>query len=393
MAINIYREPNETSTPYMPIYFDVSSDLGTITSMIADVYVNSSLVGTFNKEPLIGTTDSFRFEVGEVLKKHFTNDITYSGISTNALRQSSGSALNYYIRAFEVSDNGTTFDTSWSEDGAGTNYAQSTTLKAFDGVIHHTQDLDNYICSNSSTDLLLTNRPFIEGLDSVYKTSKFFTGQEFEIGFLSEQTTQFRYQEFDTNFNQILDTSFSNIVPTNNKALFQHNGTFTAGAKYIRFRVWDSSSSPINAPHIYELVTPCEDSKTIFWKNQYGCYDYYVFEGNYKKSATSRQKTYDNRLSFDYNTQDRGERVRLSDNRELFTIYTKTENYRVIDWLHEILQSTDVYLYDSSIVGRVNGYVPIIVKGGSSQSLNDDDVVTQFSINYELANKKQSQLG
>jgi len=112
MAIDIYREPSETSTPYSPIYFDVSSDLGTITSMIADVYVNSSLVGTFNKEPLLGTTDSFRFEVGDVLKKHFTNDLTVTGIGSKALRNSNGSALNYHIRAFEVEDNGTTFDTS-----------------------------------------------------------------------------------------------------------------------------------------------------------------------------------------------------------------------------------------------------------------------------------------
>ncbi len=391
MAINIYREPNDTSTPYSPVYFDVSSDLGTITSMIADVYVNSTLVGTFNKEPLLGTTDSFRFEVGEVLKKHFTNDLTFTGIGGKALRNSNGSALSYYIRAFEVLDNGTTFDTSWSEDGAGTNYSQSTTLKAFDGVIHHNQDLNDYIC-NTTSDKMLTNRPFIESVDSRYKTSKFFIGREFELGFLSEQVSQFRYQEFDSDFTQLLDTSYSNITPNNNKAFYQHDGTFTSGTRYIRFRVWDNTSNPIDAPHIYEVVTPCVDSKTIYWKNQYGCYDYYVFEGNYKKSATSRKKTYEKRLDFGANNQERGETVRLSDNKERFTIYTKTENYRTIDWLHEILQSTDVYLYDDSR-GKSYAYFPIVVTGGSSPSLNDDDVITQFSLTYELANKKQSQLG
>ena len=390
MAINIYREPSSTSTPYSPVYFDVSSDLGTITSMIADVYVNSSLVGTFNKEPLLGTTNSFRFEVGDVLKKHFTNDIQIPTSTT--IRQSEGSALNYHIRAFEVLDNGTTFDSSWSEDGAGTNYAQSSTLTAFDGIMHHQQQLSDYTCSTSS-DLFLTNVKYNEGATYVYRQPTATRGIPFEIGFLCDSSCDIRYLELDSDLNVLSDSYLGSLQPTNNKAIFQISGSYNASAKYFRFRLYNSALSIISSGYSYIIVDGCEDDVTIFWKNQYGSYDQYSFGGNYKKSAKSRQKTYSKRLNYNHDIIDRGDKVRLSDNRETFTVYTQTEDTYTIDYLHEILQSTDVYLYSLAGTRSTKELIPIIVTNGSSQSLNDDDVVTQFSLTYELANKKKSQLG
>jgi hypothetical protein len=392
MAINIYREPNETSTPYLPVYFDVSSDLGTITSMIADVYVDGSLVSTVDKEPILGTTDTFRFEVGEILKKHFVNDFDNNVIS-KGLRQSVGSALNYHIRAFEVLDNGVTLDTSWTESGAGTNYTQSTTAYSFDGIMHYNQTLSDYICNDENNDLLLTNRPFgSTTTQKDYETSKLLNGIPFEIGFLSEQDVQFRVTEYDDSFNILLDSTYSTITPTNNKALIQQSGVYTTGIKYLRFRLWDSTSSPIALPYIFKVVDGCGDETVIRWKNQYGGYDYYFFEGNSKKKSKSRQKTYSKRLEYGYSIGDRGDTVRTSDNKEDFEIYTSTENYRTIDWLHEIFESTDVYILTGG-TNAANAYTPIIITGGNTNNLNNDNAITQFSLKYRLANPKESQVG
>ncbi len=388
MAINIYREPDETSTPYLPVYMDASSDLGTIVNMIADVYVDNTLVSTIDKEPILGTTNTFRFEVGEILKKHFTNDVA-TGALTNGLRQSVGSALNYHIRAFEVLDNGTTLDTSWTENGTGTNYVQSTTAYAFDGLMHYSQSLSDYICDSSATDMMLTNRPFATAAaQKDYETSKLLNGVAFEMGFLAEQDTQFRVTEYDNDFNVLLDSTYSSITPTNNKALIQQSGTYTAGISYLRLRLWDSSGNPIAQPYIFKVVDSCGDETTVRWKNQYGGYDYYFFEGNSKKKSKSRQKTYKQRLDYGYSIGDRGETVRTSDNKEDFEIYTKTENYRVIDWLHEIFESTDV-----AILTGTNEYTPIIITSGNPNNLNDDNTVVQFSLKYRLANSKESQVG
>ena len=390
MAIDIYREPANISTPYSPVYFDVSSDLGTITGMIADVYVNTTLVATLDKDPILGTTNSFRFEVGDILKKHFTNDIQIPTSTT--IRQSEGSALNYHIRAFEVLDNGTTFDTSWSESGAGTNYSQSSTLTAFDGIMHHQQQIDDYICDNS-TDFLLTNVKSNEGATYAYRQPKVNRGIPFEIGFLCDSSCDIRYIELDSDFNVLSNSYLGSLQPTNNKAITQISGSYNASAKYFRVRLYNSALSTISSGYIYRIVDGCDDDVTIFWKNQYGSYDQYSFSGNYKKSARSRQKTYSKRLDYNHDIIDRGKTVRLSDNRETFTVYTKTESTFTVDYLHEIFESTDVYLYGLAGSRLTKELIPIIVTGGSSQSLNNEDVVTQFSLTYELANPKASQLG
>lgn len=384
--INIYREPEETSTPYLPVFFDCSSDLGTITNMIADIYVNGSLVSTIDKDPILGFSDRFRFDVAEVLKKHFTNDITTTGIFSKGFRASQGSALNYKIRAFEVLDNGTTFDTSWSEDGLGTNYIESTELYSFDGLMHYTQQLRDYVVDVVG-DKLSTNRPFVTSVDKKYKTSKFLDGQEFEIGYLSDVDVQFLYEEYDENFSLISTTTYPTHTPTNNKVIWQHDGVFTSGTKFIRLRALDKGGVPVGLPYIFEVVQPCENTRVVYWKNQYGSYDYYFFEGNYKKSSKSKQRFASKKLDYNYSLSDRGVRVLESDNEERFTIYTKSENYRVIDWLNEIKQSTDVYIYEDS------NYIPIIVTGGSSSNIDEESPVMQFNLKFIYANPKESQIG
>lgn len=392
MAINIYREPNETSTPYLPIYFDVSSDEATIVSMISDVYVDGALVSTIDKDPILGTTDTFRFEVGEILKKHFTNDLLDTSVTTG-IRQSSGSALNYYIRTFEVLDNGTTLDTSWSEDGAGTNYSQSTTAYSFDGIMHYSQDLTNYVLNSATEGLFLTNRPLASfAVTPKYKFSKILRGVPIELGLLSEQDVELRITEYDSSFGVVSDTIESVITPTNNKAIAQHSGAYDSTTAYLRFRVRDSGSNPISLNHLYKIIDSCGDETVVRWKNQYGGYDHYFFQGNSKKKAKSRQKTYEKRLEFGYSIGDRGETVRMSDNKEDFEIYTATEYFETIDWLHEIFESTDVAI-STGATYLDNEYTPIIVTGGSQRSLDNENPITQFSLKYRLANPKESQVG
>jgi hypothetical protein len=258
--------------------------------------------------------------------------------------------------------------------------------------MHHQQQLSDYTC-NSSTDLFLTNVKYNEGAAYVYRQPTATRGIPFEIGFLCDSSCDIRYLELDSDFNVLSDSYLGSLLPTNNKAITQIYGDYNASAKYFRIRLYNSALSVISRTYNYIIVDGCEDDVTIFWKNQYGSYDQYSFGGNYKKSAKSRQKTYSKRLNYNHDIIDRGDKVRLSDNRETFTVYTQTEDTYTIDYLHEILQSTDVYLYSLAGTRSIKELIPIIVTNGSSQSLNDDDVVTQFSLTYELANKKKSQLG
>ena len=189
MAINIYSEPNSMASPYRPLFMDVSSDEGTISRMIGDVYVNGTLQATIEKQPILGTNDTFRFEIGDVLKKYLFSEFNETSSPPEVLDNTT-SALSYYVRAFEVLDNGSTLDTSWSEAGAGTNYQQSTTLYSFNGVNQHEDTMSNYI-ANGSTKKFLTNRP---------QNSKILNNQDFYLGALIETSgfsTLFYQTEYD----------------------------------------------------------------------------------------------------------------------------------------------------------------------------------------------------
>lgn len=386
MAINIYREPAETSTPYLPVYFDVSSDAGTITSMISDIYVNGGLVSTIEKQPIIGTTNTFRFEVGEILKKHFTNDNSFSG--SNILRESNGSSLNYYIRAFEVFDNGTTFDTSWTESGAGVGYIQSSTNYAFDGVMNYGQDITDYIVGSTSK-FFLTNKPYTNSTIGLFRPngSKVFRGVQFNLGFLVEQECNVRVLEYASDYTQLVDTSITNLTPSNNMAIYSFNGDYNANTLYARFVVRDVSNTRITEEYVFIVDSFCEDATTVYWKNQFGIYEYYVFKGNDKKKASSKQKYNTRRLDYGYSMGDRGQSVRFSTNTEEFELHTDTINEATADWLHEIYQSTDVFIYEN------NEEIPIIVKGGQQVSTNNETPITKFYFRYVHANPKQSQIG
>ena len=156
MAITITSEPNTVSSPYRPTFIDCSSDLGTIVRMIADVYVRGTRVTTIDKSPQLGTTDSFRFELGEVLQKELESEYT-AATSIIDFNDDVLSSASYYVRLFEVYTSGSVFDTSWTEDGTGVGYQQSSTLNTFNGVNQHQQDISDYQ-TGSTSKKFLTNR-------------------------------------------------------------------------------------------------------------------------------------------------------------------------------------------------------------------------------------------
>lgn len=365
--MTITRNPDTISTPYSPIYFDVSSDLGTISSMIADVYVDSVLVATIDKTPLLGYTDTFRFEVGEILKKHFALDLD-TDITAIELVVAGFSANNYKVRFFEVSDNGITLDTSWTEAGAGTNYLESSTYYTFDGVIHYGQDINDYIATDD-TSLFLSNRPFATSLN-IINASSIVNGIPFELGILTTFSGKVTYKCYSAAGGLLSTNSTSIVAPTNDKLVFKHTGAFDTGTAYFTVQFFLHPSTEKTALHVYKVIKPCSYN-VICWKNQYGNYERFAFEGNIRKSASSNSDTYEKRLEYGYASTDRGVAVRSVQNREEFEVFTKTENRYTINWLHEISQSTDVYYYNHLLSGA-SRYIPIIVKSVSSQSTNEE---------------------
>jgi hypothetical protein len=381
MSINIYTEPNAISTPYRPCFVDASSDDATIVRMIADIYVNGALKATIDKDPILGTTNTFRFEIGDVLKKYVVPEwhtVSSSPQSWDDLT----SAAAYYIRTFEVLDNGTTLDTSWSEAGAGTSYVQSSTLNTFNGVNQHEQTFSEYIAAGN-TDNLLTNRP---------NNSKAVNTSLLTFGILTEAASaNLKVIEKDgvNGTGSTLATNSSPLTPPSYGKLSFGVDTsgLNASTKSIVLQAFDSDPAAITQTLTINIVASCGEETILHWQNHWGEYDTYYFIGRKTEKTKTKTKTIDNRLDLAYNLYDRGKKDLTKSNVREFEMYTQAESPTDIAWLAEIGESPDVFIMSGT------DRIPINVKSVTRTIIDDDKLIKQISIKYVMSNPRINQDG
>jgi len=387
MTLAVFSEPTVTqqSSPYRPTFVDVSSDTATVVRVIADVYesVSNGLVATIEKEPVLGTTDQFRLEVGEIQKKYLGAEYFDS---TNFLEthDCSASANYFYLVAYEVTESGGVLTTGWTENGAGTGGTTSSQYTQFNGVNQHLQSLgDRY--ADGSTKKFLTNRP---------QNSKITRTQLYHCGVLPQAESYdggLFIEEFDgiNGTGSSLNTANSTIIAATHKKLsFTMDTTqLNANTKSVTYYIENGAGTQITENFTVNVVEECDGAVNLFWQNHWGEFDQYFFQGNQTQKTKNKVKQITNRLNLDYDSTDRGIRdIRRTNVRE-YEIFTETEKPEVIEWLAEIGESVDV----SIIIDGAR--VPINVRSVSSNIQNDEDGVYQISVKYVLANERILQLG
>jgi len=387
MAINIYSEPevNETSSPYRPTFVDCSSDTGTIVRIIADVYVLGGLVATVEKEPIIGTTDQFRIEVGEVQKKYLESEFetTSSFLESHACLTSA----NYFqIKLFEVTESGGVLTTAWLEDGAGSHDAASNQLYQFNGVNQHLQTIESRLC-DGVTKQFLTNRPELSNIarSGIYHCGILPNTEGYRAKIQVEE-----YSGLNGTGSLLADnTSAVNPSPSYRKVNFTvDTDQLNASTKSIIYRAKDNSGVIITEDVTQNIVDVCNvDTVHLFFQNHWGAIDQYYFSGNKIQKTKNRTKSITNRLDLEYDSTDRGKRDIRKTNSRVFEIFTNTTNPAVVEWLAEIGESVDV----SIMVGTDR--IPINVLSVTSEIENLDDVSVQMTVKYTLANERINQLG
>lgn len=380
MSLTITEAATIMQSPYRPVFLDVSSDDVNIVSVIADIYVNGVLKTTLDKAPKLGSTNEFRMEVSDVLKKNLTSELR-TNITTNSFTSATVSACEWYVRLFEVTEVGGVRTTGWDENGAGIGYLQSATVTSFNGVNQHNQILSDYQLGLSSSKLL-TNRP---------SRTKILNSIPFQLGGLVSSSDVRAYFQYYNNGSTNGAYQSGVIEPTYDKIIIEvYPDDFTSNTDRLDLHVeyYDfPTQKDISETLRFDIVESCGDETVIFWQNHWGAFDYYFFSGNRKQSTKNKKQTSIDRLDLDYNSYDRGVRVLTNKNTRTFKVYTQTEKPSVVEWLAEIGESVDVYIYENS------EFIPIVVKSVESEIENTENIKTQISVTYELANKRISQLG
>jgi len=387
MAINIYTEPDNLQSPYRPYYFDCSSDLGTIQRMIADVYIGSSLVSTIDVDPIIGTTDQFRFEVGEIIQKNLTSEFDEVSALPETFDQTT-SATDVYLNIFEVYTSGSLLDTSWSEGGAGTGYATSTVLNVSNLVFQHSQkdDASDYLLTSSSGKFG-TNRP--QNI-AVSKNQYFFLG-----GVTSDSAKKIQVVEYDglNGTGSTVNSSTSGTVaPTYQSLNFGiDTSDLDSTTKSFSFKVQDGGNSTMSETFYVNLDDSCDNEVIFYWQNNYGKFDTHVFKGRYSEKTRTKTSTIERRLAKDYNFSDRGLTDLTKENERVFEVYTKLYSRTTIEWLAEIGESVDVRIQET--INGAKEIIPVNVKNISSKIVDTENGVYQLKVEYVLSNQRINLIG
>tara|TARA_R110002124_G_scaffold182166_1_gene349597 strand:- start:503 stop:2053 length:1551 start_codon:yes stop_codon:yes gene_type:complete len=148
----------------------------------------------------------------------------------------------------------------------------------------------------------------------------------------------------------------------------------------------------LSEPYVFEMVSDanCNSSlyegKNIAWKNKYGVWDYYFFDGAFTDKESYSRKTQReniagswNAAAFELNTYERGKVDKVEGNKQT-TVNTRyiSEDWNV--YLKGLLMSNEVQIIEGG-----KSY-PINIKNSNFDvKTNLKDKLVQYSFNYEYA--------
>lgn len=382
MAITVTTTPDTISVPYgKSIKWVATSNDANIRRMIADIYIDASYRTTITKDPDIGTSNQFTFDVASRVRKYLMNDFQTTYNST-AVVNCSNSCKAVSVRLFEVTLSGGVFVTTWAENGAGTGYTSVTAINVGLTALQSGEDFTEYTQNNSS-------KKFLKYFTSPQKYKR---GTDFQLDFYADATVARILKQYDID-NNLLDTDTSGNVSISSKkgCVKVSAADILSNTKYFTIQLQNDVGAEYSELFQFNIIEDCnDDSKVIYWRNTLGGYEHYHFNGVVSSQTKTSYTTFEQQLSDSYNSYDRGETALSFENEDYYECSTTAVSRAEIEALLQLIkQPIDVYVYES---GEYKG---IIIDTDSSQAewLNTFSPIMTFKIVYRYSNKTFLQHG
>lgn len=383
MAITITVNPDSISAAYRPVIWTATSDDSDIVRMIADVKIDGVIRANIDKDPNIGTTDEFDFDIQSVVQDFLTENL--ESISGNDVVNADKSEVSVLVDLYEVvQTTADTLSTEWEEDGTGTPDLSSSAIHCVNATLQHeeTQNL-NVFSVDDATKRFLTNSP---------TTLDIGESETAQLHFVTnEATVKVKVQFFDSNDVLILSTSVPTVAltVTDKAGLIEIDAsTAPAGTSYITIRLAKGNlSADISETIRYNIKTECTDEeRRIKWLNPLGGIDSYTFTSQTSQEVRFGSRSFQKRIEKGFSVEDRGETVLQNTAEDHFQVFSKAQNREAIEWLGEIGGNGVNAWIDNG-----TNKVPIIITGRKSGILHTRLGITQMAVRYKLANKRESQ--
>lgn len=398
MSFSFQQNPSvQAHFAYRPVVWEVRSSDVTCVRAICDVIIDGTYEVTLEKSPDLGSTVDFTFDVASVLQDYLEAHLPVYTANQNTCYTDGATALRYELRFFEVLDNGTTFDTSWAENGAGGSYLSSDTVYnlaySFNGTLRHeeTETLTDYQTGGTYAGQHRINKiTTTYDSKSTPKPRKMkrgdyacLTGWSLETG-LTIRGNLYGYDASGSS----TETDVTSGVNSSNM-LYQYvydTGQLLSTTKNVLMNIQKSDNSLVTDYVHFELVDDCNDYVSIYWQNDLGGMDYYLFREKNVKMYEGESNTYTKPLRTSYNTYDHSEEV-----------YGKNSN-RLMSCTSEVLDRNQADALSSLITHGVrawvlenDNFIPIIIKDGSITTLDTLDGEYRLNIEFHHSNKLKTQ--
>ena len=265
------------------IKFSLTSADANIVAVRGDLYVNGSYTTTIDGVQVLGTTDEFAFDVRKIMQSVLVSELR-TNITTLAVTDATTSAAEIKMRFFEIILSGGVYTHTWDEDGAGTNYLESSTYDVVNMARQPDEVLDDWTVDDG-TKKLLTLRT--DGC-------KIPRGVPFQIGFLGSDTNYIvNVVERDLNLNSLNSTTSGILASLSySKGIIEiPTSTFSnSNTAYIDVKIQKHTVGDRSITYRFKVVDYC-DLFTIFIQNHLGDFDHYDFGAKVVKNITTKNQS------------------------------------------------------------------------------------------------------
>lgn len=350
----------------------VTTDNALVIECKIQIQIGSEFI-TFAQLPDIGTSNTFTFEINTILRNYLkTKLLPLTDSSVN-----SDNSLVYAITFFGT-------------DASGNNISGETVSGGTTLAYNISQDelapltLSNFICDNTGngTKSLLTD---FQG------TRKILNNSFFSLSCLQTSIQQsWVVVATDDNLNVITTNQFTPVgtaVSTTrygSSLVFQAFGNATKWFVYIAENpiVGGFANTLRSKIYAFDVVnTPC-NYLDLYWVNQFGVMEHWLFQSNYQDSVSIDKKTFQKNRPVNPDALDRGQDIYSAESVRRFTIWSDYESMETIKFLNSIALSPQVAI-------RVNGVlVPVIVENPSVDNYNYHKPINRITFNVVFANKR-----
>lgn len=381
MSITIDTTPDAISAAYRPVIWTCTSDDGDVVRVIAEVKIDGTIRASIDKDPDLGQTDNFTFDVQNVLQDFLTHNLVRP--SGNDVSNASTSEVSVLVELHEVLDTtADTLSTTWEADGTGTGDITSSAIVAVNATLQHeeTQDMDLFSV-DSSSGRYLTNSPSTLRIQRTETAVLHFVTNEASVKVLIIQRR--------ANDSIVTSTAFPGSAKTiDSKAgIIEIDASIiSSSAAYFTIQLADSGLSAIKESFRFNIDGQCYDNDIrLRWLNPLGGMDSYTFSSKKKEEVRFSQRSFDKVIGNSFNVEDRGDTTLKVSGTDHIEIFSRSEPRATITWLDEIGMSSQVWIDDGT------NFVPYIVTSRKTKVLDTENGVQTVSFKLKKSNKRETQ--